>query len=105
MPGSNSLKNNSENITWHNYLHDDELKEILLHSEKIICRSGYSTIMDLIRLNKGALLIPTPGQTEQEYLAYYNSGRNNFSTMTQEKFKKQNLAECLAQKEKQITVY
>ncbi len=27
--------------------------------------------MDLIKLNKHAVLIPTPGQTEQEYLAKY----------------------------------
>ena len=36
----------------------------------IICRSGYSTIMDLSVLNKKAIYIPTHGQTEQEYLAH-----------------------------------
>ncbi|HOS45369.1 MAG TPA: hypothetical protein PLQ69_02700 [Paludibacter sp.] len=46
----------------------------LLHAEKIICRSGYSTIMDLHTLNclHKAEFIPTPGQTEQEYLAEYH---------------------------------
>jgi len=46
----------------------------LLHAEKIICRSGYSTIMDLYALNclHKAEFIPTPGQTEQEYLATYH---------------------------------
>jgi len=34
-----------------------------------LCRSGYSSIMDLAALGKKAILIPTPGQTEQEYLA------------------------------------
>ncbi len=40
-------------------------------SEFIIARSGYSTIMDLVTLKRNAILVPTPGQTEQEYLARY----------------------------------
>jgi len=44
--------------------------EVLIRNAKIVvCRSGYSTLMDLVRLHKKALLIPTPGQTEQAYLA------------------------------------
>ncbi len=35
----------------------------------IICRSGYSSVMDIATLQKKSILIPTPGQTEQEYLA------------------------------------
>ena len=37
----------------------------------MICRPGYSTIMDLAIVGSKALFIPTPGQTEQEYLAEY----------------------------------
>jgi len=49
-----------------------KLSEIIAQSKNIICRSGYSTLMDLYLLNKNEImLIPTPGQTEQEYLAYY----------------------------------
>ncbi|MHB8260894.1 MAG: glycosyltransferase [Bacteroidia bacterium] len=48
-----------------------QLQELFNSSEKIICRSGYSTLMDLYALRLNALLIPTPGQTEQEYLANY----------------------------------
>ncbi len=53
------------------YLNDDDLAHALLGAEKIIARSGYSTIMDLEALGvlDKAELIPTPGQTEQEYLA------------------------------------
>lgn len=51
---------------------NQQLSEIICASEKIICRSGYSTLMDLHQLDKKKLvLIPTPGQTEQEYLAEY----------------------------------
>ena len=38
-------------------------------AETIISRNGYSTLMDLQFLQKKAVLIPTPGQLEQEYLA------------------------------------
>ena len=37
-------------------------------AETLISRNGYSTLMDLQFLNKKAILIPTPGQLEQEYL-------------------------------------
>ena len=50
----------------------------------IIARSGYSTVMDLWKLQKPALLIPTPGQTEQEYLAEELSKKNLFLTQSQE---------------------
>lgn len=61
----------SNNIAFKNFLKGDELAEAFAQSEIVVCRSGYSTIMDLAALNKKAVLIPTPGQTEQEYLADY----------------------------------
>ncbi len=48
---------------------DEVFAKEINQAEYILCRSGYSSLMDLIRLNRTALLIPTPGQTEQEYLA------------------------------------
>ena len=48
-----------------------ELEVLIRGAGQIICRSGYSTVMDLMRLGKKAILIPTPGQTEQEYLGDY----------------------------------
>ncbi len=53
-----------------NYLKSDELQKVLEQSEVIVARSGYSTVMDLAVLKKKAILIPTPGQPEQEYLAH-----------------------------------
>ncbi|MES2679787.1 MAG: glycosyltransferase [Bacteroidota bacterium] len=48
------------------------LSKIINESSTVICRSGYSTLMDMHLLGKNELiLIPTPGQTEQEYLAMY----------------------------------
>ncbi|MCQ2311299.1 MAG: hypothetical protein MJZ64_06090 [Paludibacteraceae bacterium] len=59
------------NITVVPWLGDDELAAALLGAEQIICRSGYSTIMDLERLGVlgKAVFYPTPGQPEQAYLA------------------------------------
>jgi uncharacterized protein (TIGR00661 family) len=48
-----------------------EIEEYLANAELVICRPGYSTIMDLSVTGGKALFIPTPGQTEQEYLASF----------------------------------
>jgi hypothetical protein len=53
------------------YLDALALNRKLAEASLVICRSGYSGIMDLVKLKKKAILIPTPGQTEQEYLAIY----------------------------------
>lgn len=63
------LVNTNLNITMVNILLGDKLEKALRSSKLIIARSGYSTIMDLARLQKKAFFIPTPGQYEQEYLA------------------------------------
>jgi uncharacterized protein (TIGR00661 family) len=47
----------------------EDLKALLLEAETIVCRSGYSSMMDLAAIGKNAIVVPTPGQTEQEYLA------------------------------------
>ena len=58
-------------------------KEILKHAGLIICRSGYSTIMDLVTVGKKAVLVPTPNQPEQEYLSAYLSEKNIFYAVSQ----------------------
>lgn len=57
-----------ENVTHYPFLTSQELHKVLAESETIVCRGGYSTVMDLVALKKKAICIPTPGQTEQEYL-------------------------------------
>ena len=73
----------SGNILHYNHLSTHEMKEIITGSSSIISRSGYSTIMELISLNCSALLIPTPGQTEQEYLGEYMQENGWFSVISQ----------------------
>jgi uncharacterized protein (TIGR00661 family) len=69
-----------------NHLPAAVLSKVLQQSNFIICRSGYSTIMDLVKLQRNATLVPTPGQTEQEYLAEYLQGKQLFYTVTQASF-------------------
>ncbi len=52
-----------------NFMNAVELNRAICSSRLIICRSGYTSLMDLLKLKKKAILIPTPGQGEQEYLA------------------------------------
>ena len=59
----------SKNIRLVNYMLSNELEQAFNESNVVLARSGYSTIMDLAALGKKAFFIPTPGQTEQEYLA------------------------------------
>jgi len=49
----------------------------------LICRSGYSTLMDLFEIGRKAIIIPTPGQTEQVYLANYFSEHYHFKVIFQ----------------------
>ncbi len=74
----------AENVEVVSYLTSRELNAVLLASQLLVCRSGYTSIMDLAALGKKALLIPTPGQTEQEYLADYFARRNTFLVQKQE---------------------
>jgi len=62
-------RHNRGNITFVSHMLSQELHQHMRASRLVVCRSGYSSVMDLLALGKKALLIPTPGQPEQEYLA------------------------------------
>lgn len=57
------------NSTVYNFMTSSELEYAINASDMVLSRSGYTTIMDLAKLEKKAFFIPTPGQYEQEYLA------------------------------------
>lgn len=63
-----------------------QLQSLIAACKYVVCRSGYSTIMDLIQWQKNAVLIPTPGQYEQEYLASYAAQKKWFYTINQQQF-------------------
>ncbi len=57
------------NLTVVNFMQSKELEKAINQSDLVLSRSGYTTVMDLAKLEKKAFFIPTPGQYEQEYLA------------------------------------
>ena len=59
------------NIEIFSFLAWEEKNKKFQNAKVIISRAGYTTIMDLVELNKKAILFPTPNQTEQLYLAKY----------------------------------
>lgn len=87
LPGKTEvprLNNSSTEIK--NHLVADELSNIMQQSKIIISRCGYSTVMDLVKLQKKAILVPTPGQTEQEYLGRYLQEQKLFYCIDQNSF-------------------
>lgn len=69
-----------------NHLDAVELNLQMSKAALVICRSGYTSIMDLVKLKKRAVLVPTPGQTEQEYLAAHLQEHSVFPYIEQKKF-------------------
>ncbi|WP_034041861.1 glycosyltransferase [Wocania ichthyoenteri] len=75
-----------KNITVYNFMTSDLLEKTINESAMIISRSGYTTILDLAKLNKKAFFIPTPGQFEQEYLAKRLTELNLVPSCNQDEF-------------------
>lgn len=73
-------------VTYYNFMTANEIEKALNESRYILSRSGYTTIMDLAKLNKKAFFIPTPGQFEQEYLAKKLKKNGMASFCKQDKF-------------------
>ena len=92
------LESNSNTLQIHNHLAGAELNLVLQQSNMIICRSGYTTMMDLIKLQKKAIMVPTPGQTEQEYLCGYLQQQQLFLGIQQKDF-------CIANALKKASVF
>ena len=74
----------TENVVKIPYIMGDLKKLMFKNANHIIGRTGYTTVMDLVQCNKKGYLIPTPGQTEQEYLGKYLKENNYFYTSTQD---------------------
>jgi uncharacterized protein (TIGR00661 family) len=76
----------TERLHLHNHANDEQIRQLMQSSRLIISRPGYSTIMDLIAMQKKAFLVPTPGQTEQEYLARRMKTKQWFNWGKQDQF-------------------
>lgn len=86
LPSATSIPSGQNNINFYNHLPAEELSNLVQQSRMVLCRSGYSTMMDLACVHQKAILVPTPGQTEQEYLADYLQQKKMFISFKQENF-------------------
>lgn len=86
-------KATEKNIIIYNYLLSAELQKVINQSKIVVCRSGYSSIMDLAVLDKKAFFIPTKNQSEQEYLADYLAQKKIAPFSFEESFKIEKLLE------------
>ncbi|MEI7594345.1 MAG: glycosyltransferase [Bacteroidota bacterium] len=73
IPDEPDLPEVNDNCKIFNHLATGELQKLILSAKKVISRSGYTSIMDYAELRVFPFVIPTPSQTEQEYLAKYLS--------------------------------
>lgn len=91
-PDEASEKEIIPGVTQVSHLDAKALNEAMLAADMVLSRSGYTTLMDLAKLDKKAILIPTPGQSEQEYLGKYLMQKGYFYSVPQLRF---NLREAL----------
>lgn len=87
LPGINEKVEVNSNVTVFSHLPAAALENKIKTASLVIARCGYSTVMDLAVLKKRSILIPTPGQTEQEYLAGYLMDKNFAICVEQRKFR------------------
>ncbi len=85
VPGTET-KTQSGNVTIVSHLNAQQMLNYIHASKTVVSRTGYSTLMDLVVLGKPAILVPTPGQTEQEYLATHLSNNRSFTIANQHTF-------------------
>jgi len=86
LPLEQATPATTANVSIYNHLPAEALCKLVLQSEMVLARAGYSSIMDLAKLQQKAILVPTPGQAEQEYLADYLSDEGLFYSCSQEQF-------------------
>jgi len=81
----NKDKFSKKNIETYSFLPKDKREEFLNRAKLVVSRSGYSTILDLAVIGTKALMTPTPGQIEQEYLGQYHNEKRTFYSVNQDK--------------------
>ncbi len=81
--GTNRMSQQKYPPGWqiHDRVNRETISLLLSKSSEVISRAGYSSIMDYYKIKVGATLIPTPGQSEQEYLAAYLDGKMGFKRL------------------------
>jgi predicted glycosyltransferase len=87
LPGNTNIHKEGPLLDVTDHLAARQLEHLLRSKPLVICRAGYSTLMDIAFTGNKAILVPTPGQTEQEYLAKKLSGEGIYFATAQNKLK------------------
>lgn len=89
LTGTQKDQSLRDGFNLHSSLTANELWNAMGRTRVVICRSGYSSVMDLAVLGKKVFFVPTPGQTEQEYLARFLHHNHGVPHEHQDKFQLQ----------------
>jgi UDP-N-acetylglucosamine transferase subunit ALG13 len=82
-PGNGDGRRMLGDATVFDYLGRERQAEMLNRARLVMTRSGYTTLMELAALGRKALFVPTPGQSEQEYLARFHRERGHVWSVEQ----------------------
>jgi UDP-N-acetylglucosamine transferase subunit ALG13 len=85
-PEAEGVQSDDGRVTVHGYLDRRQAEEMMNRARLVVSRSGYTTLMELAELGKHALLVPTVGQSEQEYLGARLEERGEMHTVLQGEF-------------------
>ena len=83
LPNDSAFLPGNDQLTVLSHLGGQDLQAAIQEANTVVCRAGYTSIMELVALNAKAVLVPTPGQTEQEYLAGRLENLNWFGSALQ----------------------
>ena len=81
--GTSKASTSIHNLECYDVASFEQMNQLLNRCKVVISRSGYSSLMDYMMLGLNAILIPTPGQTEQEHLAKQMSNNAQFLVVDQ----------------------
>ncbi|MCW3075095.1 MAG: glycosyl transferase family 28 [Flaviaesturariibacter sp.] len=87
LPDSKETLELAPHVMVFNHLPAAALEVVIKEAHFVIARTGYSTVMDLMALRKKSILIPTSGQTEQEYLAEHLMEQRFALCISQDRFR------------------
>ena len=90
----NNTQESQNDLSIYPHLETEKMEEMMCDSKLVLSRPGYSTIMDLAVTGNKAIFVPTPGQTEQEYLAKRLESKGLFYLENQNEFDLDRALEC-----------
>ncbi len=80
------VRTSTDTVKWHSLLAGKELQTVLEAASYVVCRGGYTTLMDAAELGLKLIIIPTPGQGEQEYLGRFLAEKGQGLCFSQQGF-------------------